>query len=349
MTSAPLYPNMYVFIVGHPGVGKTRAITAAKRFLNELKDFHFAPTSMSGASLIDALLECKRTIIRMPDTPLEYNSMFISADEISAFMHKYDDEIIGNLTTLYDVVVPYSQSRRTKDLRIRIKHPQVSILSGTTPSNLLDFMPENAWAQGFTSRIVMVFSDERIHVDDIFANTSRDLPQEMLHDLRLINSLVGEFKVTQDYKNAVNNWRKLGQTPVPQHPRLTHYNTRRLAHLLKLSMVASVDKSNTLLLTTDDFNSAMGWLLEAEQTMADIFTAGRSGGDAKAMDEIFYFVSAQGKVSEHKLIQFASERLPSHAILRALDIMERSGRLHVINLDTKTGMRTWAIPPKDQS
>ena len=71
--------------------------------------------------------------------------MLICADELSAFMHKFDDEIIGGLTTFYDVTTPYSQRRRGNDIRILIKHPQLSILSGTTPSNLLKFMPENAW------------------------------------------------------------------------------------------------------------------------------------------------------------------------------------------------------------
>ena len=168
-TSAPLYPNLYVFLVGHPGVGKTRTINAAAAFLREIPDFHLSPTSMSAASLVDALVESKRSIIRLPDPPMEYNSMTICADELSAFMHKFDDEIIGNLTTFYDVVVPYAQHRRGKEIRIKIKNPQLNILSGTTPSNLIKFMPENAWDQGFTSRVIMVFSDERVINDDLFS------------------------------------------------------------------------------------------------------------------------------------------------------------------------------------
>jgi len=42
-------------------------------------------------------------------------------------------------------------------------------------------------------------------------------------------------------------------------------------------MVAAVDRSDTLLLTKDDFNRAMGWLLEAEMNMPDIFRLGRRG------------------------------------------------------------------------
>lgn len=329
-TSAPLYPNLYVFLVGHPGVGKTRTINAVAAFLRELADFHISPTSMSAASLVDALVEAKRSIIRLPDAPLEYNSMAIVADELSAFMHKYDDEMVGNLTTFYDVVIPYGHHRRGKEIKIKIKHPQLSILSGTTPSNLLKFLPENAWDQGFTSRVIMVFSDERIISDDLFAFAKRGLPEPMVHDLRLINSLAGPFEVTTDYKTAINNWRKLGQPPVPNHPKLIHYATRRLAHLFKLSMISCVDRSNTLLLTKDDFNRAMGWLLQAERDQPEIFKAGSVSADSKAMDELLHHLRVLDTgtgVPETLLVRRAGELVPAHSVARLLEVMERSGTI----------------------
>jgi len=127
-TSSRMYPNLYVFLVGHPGVGKTRTVRAARSYLNEIPDFHFAPTSVTFASLVDSLLEAKRMLIRLPDPPLEYNSMLIAADEIGAFMHKYDDEMVGGLSAFYDPD-PYGQNRRGKDLKIKIKSPQINILS----------------------------------------------------------------------------------------------------------------------------------------------------------------------------------------------------------------------------
>ena len=344
-TSAPLYPNLYIFLVGHPGVGKTRTVMAAGKFYRELPEFHPAPTSMSMASLVDSLVDAKRTFINLPNPPLEYNSMFIVADELSAFMHKFDDEIIGGLTTFYDVTTPYSQRRRGNDLRILIKHPQLSILSGTTPSNLIKFMPENAWDQGFTSRVIMIFSDERIISDDFFAHSARDLPSDMVHDLSIINALCGQFEATEDYRNAINNWRKVGQSPVPNHPKLLHYNTRRLAHLLKLSMIATVDKGNLLLLDKESFNRAMGWLLEAEEVMPEIFKAGGTGADSKAMDEIYHYIMASDLkrlgVPEHKVVNFARERVPAHSVMRVLEVMERSGTIRPIAIDTKTGAKLW--------
>jgi len=121
-TGGKLYPNLYVFLVGLAGGGKSRAIISSTRFIHEIPELHVGPTSPTMASLVDHLVEAKRTIINMPDPAVEYNSMYLVADELSAFMHEFDPGLVGGLTTFFDVV-PYSQSRRTKDIKIKIARP----------------------------------------------------------------------------------------------------------------------------------------------------------------------------------------------------------------------------------
>ena len=285
---------------------------------------------MTAASLVDALVDSKRMIVQLQLGNLEYNSMLITADELGAFMHKHDDEMIGVLSAFYDPD-PYGQNRRGKDLKIKIKSPQINMIVGTTPSNLLNFMPEYAWDQGFTSRIILVFSDERIIGDD-FATVSKPLSPDLIHDLRQINSLTGQFAVTADYRDCVNNWRALGEPPTPNHPKLTHYVTRRRTHLYKLSMVAAIDRGDELLLTREDFNRALNWLVEAETYMPDVFKAGATGGDKKAMEEIYNFLQVSDKgqgVHEHALVKFTAERVPAQTVLRVLETMKLSGSIDI--------------------
>lgn len=344
-----MYPNLYTFIIGHPGTGKTRTIREALRYVRELPEFHLAPISLSPAAMVDALLGAKRMIVRLPEPPLEYNSMLVAPDEVGTFIHKYDEEMIALLSAFYDPD-PYSQKRRTKDINIAIKRPQLNILSGSTPSNLVKLMPEGAWDQGFTSRIIMVFSDERIITDDFAPQAQRVSSEDMLHDLKIINTLVGEFGVTEDYRNLVNLWRQGGEEPAPSHPKLLHYNTRRRAHFYKLSMVAAIDRSDTLLLTREDFNTAMNWLTQAEAMMPEIFKAGAIGADASAMEEIYHFILTMdhGKgVSEQKITLFAQKRLPIHSVTRVYEVMERSGMIRKQALD-RFGVPFWKAVPREQ-
>lgn len=343
-----LYPNLYVFLVGHPGVGKTKTIMAARSFINDLADFHIAPTSMTMAALVDCMVEAKRSVMSEDMKPFDFHSLSIYADELTAFMHNFDPELIGGLTTFYDVVVPYGQHRRGKDIRIKIKNPQLSILSGTTPSNLMKFMPEGAWDQGLTSRIIMVFSDERL-MGDLFAVKDHSLPKDMISDIAKIHALQGTFVVTEDFKASINKWREEGQPPTPIHPKLLHYNTRRLAHLFKLCMISSADKGDSLILTMEDYHRAMGWLIEAEMLMPEIFKASGVSADAKAMDEIYHFLLVGGGdkgLSEHQVVNFAKERLPIHSCRNAILLMEGAGLIKSIGVDAKTGLRRLIALPK---
>ena len=340
---------MYVLILGHPGVGKTRTVREARHYVQDLPDFHLAPVSLTFSSLVDSLVSAKRMVVRLPDPPLEYNSMYIAADELGAFVHAYDNEMIAGLSAFYDPD-PYSQTRRTRDIKIQIKSPQLNMLCGSTPSNLLKFMPEGAWDQGFTSRLIMIFSDERIIGDD-FAPRTYNRSSELEHDIRIINSLAGEFEVTPDYRKSVGDWRALGEIPVPSHPKLLHYVTRRRAHLYKLSMVSAIDRSNTLILTKDDFNRAMGWLLEAEEAMPEIFKAGAGNADAQALEEIKHFIMINDKgkgVPEFKIVGYARKLIPLHSILRVIDVLLGSGTIREVTSTIKNTRMFRVVPDESR-
>lgn len=338
-TTSKIHPNLFIFVVGHPGVGKTRTIRVARTLVQELPDFYLAPISMTWASLVDSLSDSKRRVVR-EGADVTYNSMFILPDEIGMFIHKYDHDMVDGLAGLYDPD-PYSQRRRGGDLKIKIQSPQISICAGATPQMLSDLLPEKAWGQGFMSRVVMVFSDERTIGDDFAPHVKPQL-LDLLADLNSINDLFGQFHVTPDYQESVKFWRNSGEPPVPDHPRLSHYNTRRRVNLYKLSMIAAIDQGNALVLTRDTFNTALDWLVEAERNMSDIFKAGMANADGQAMDEIMFYINTidQGKgVSEQAIIKFAKDKVPIHSVDRVIGILEKSGQIRAIHRDRLTGYR----------
>jgi hypothetical protein len=274
--------------------------------------------------------------------------MYICADELGAFIHTHDKEMTDGLSAFYDPT-PYQQSRRGggdgNGLKIRIQSPQLNILCGTTPQNLTDLMPEKAWGQGFTSRLIMIFADERSIGDD-FEACEQTWSDNLKHDMTIINGLVGGFHITPEYRTAVMNWKNLGEPPVPAHPKLVHYITRRRTHLYKLSMIAAIDAGNSLVLTKNEFNRAMSWLIEAEERMPEIFKAGTTNADSQAMEEILHFIGAcdRGKgVSEQRIRHFARDKVPLYSILRIVDILEQSGQIHMTGKDRSTGIRYFQV------
>lgn len=328
-TSSPLYPNLYVILVGDAGLGKTRPIMLAKSIYRELPEPHLAPTSVTMASLVDAMLEAERNIVRLPHGVLKYNSLYIMSDELSAFMHEYAGDLIAGLTTFYDGV-PYSQTRRVGKININIDAPQLHILCGSTPSNLTGkIIPENAWEQGFMSRVILIYSEDR-PIIDVFNALKKEKPDDLIHDLRVINALHGEFGWDKEFATYMHAWKKEGLEPKPTHPRLTTYNSRRFAHAIKLSMVANVDRGGDLILTKADFFKAMEWLHEAENLMPMIFKAGPGGQDAKAFEEILYFIQQNPDgVAEHKIVNYARQHMEySGNVLKSIELMVASGLIY---------------------
>lgn len=335
---------MYIIILGSAGTGKSVALKSARSLLTEIEDvggtngIHIAPTSMTMAALADELNDAKRIILRPGHNPpaVEYNALTIHISEFSSFMHEYDKELMGGLTDIWDGGI-YSQRRRGGGLKIKIENPQLNIFAASTPSNFVEFMPERAWDQGFASRMIMIYSGERPFTD-IFAEQEipegkRELRDLLINDLHVMDGLYGKMVFSPEAVAAFREWREHGEKPVPDHPKLVDYCTRRTAHLIKLCMVSSVSSGDNKVISAEDFDRAKHWLLGAELTMPDVFRAGRGGGDSKAMDEAWHFImitySKRGKkpVPEHELVHFVRERVPSQAVIRVIDIMERDGTL----------------------
>lgn len=330
-----LYPNQYILLVGGAGIGKTLCTNTVHDMLNEIRTpetpFHIAPTSVTKASLIDALDDADRRIIRPMENPsiVAFNSLTIVPNEFGVFLPSWEGDFMSSLTDLWDCKY-YSETRRTAKININIQNPQLNMFSATTPAYLTNLLPEGAWEQGFMSRILIVFSGEIVYTDlfDLLDNDN-NLWTDLIHDLRQMYNTFGEMSVTEEVKLAINEWSKKGGPPIPDHPKLTHYCARRAAHLLKLCMIASMASDSDRIVTLDHFAEALDWLVQLETFMPDVFKSMKVGGDGRAIEECWHYaytvyLKTKQPVPEHRIIQFLQEKVPVHNISRILDVMERS-------------------------
>jgi len=307
-----------------------------------LPETYFGSTSMTRASLSDHMNEAKRIIMNIPFAPIEYHSLLVVADEFSVLMDQYDTALTAAFVEFYDCN-PYSEGRRVANIRIKIQRPQLNMLCGSTPSNLLQTLKEYVWDQGLMSRVFLIYSEDRPLIDP-FDQPSREPPKDLIHDLKVINTVSGEFSWTPRFQDLMNKWRLAGLIPVPDHPKLRHYCTRRWTHLLKLCMISNVDRDGKLVLDEADFNRAMNWMVKAELHMPRIFQVGTTSPDSRVMDEIAYFVSQYNSgVSEYKVVNFARTKLQSYAIRPLLEAMVTSRQIVSVGID-KQGLRIFKVP-----
>lgn len=329
-----LYPNQYINLVGPAGVGKSLCTNLSFDLLNEIRTpespFHIAPTSVTKASLVDRLAEADRRII-LPNFSgvASFNSLTCVVDELGVFLPAWDGDFMSFLTHIWDNR-QYAETRRTSKINIDIPNTQLNLLTATTPAYMNSLLPEGAWEFGFMSRVLNIYSGE-IAYTDIFADLDHDssLYKNLSTDLKDIYSTWGEFTVIDEVKEAVNVWMRGGGAPYPDHPKLTHYKTRRLAHLLKLCMIASASTDSDRIITLEHYTEALDWLVEAEAYMPDIFKAMKVGGDSRAMDEAWHFaytywMKHKKPVPEYLLVTFLGEKVPAHSVEKILDVMVRA-------------------------
>lgn len=330
-----LYPNQYIFLLGPAGVGKSLCSRLAYDLLNSIRTpespIHIAPTSVTKASFADALNKAERRIVKLHENPpiTAFNSLQVISNELGVFLPAWDGEFMAVLTDLWDNGI-YHETRRSSKIEINIPKAQLSLLAASTPAQLNSLLPEGAWDFGFMSRVINIYSGE-VKYTSIFAKLDNDglLYQNLINDLLDIYNIWGEYKLTEEVEQAIDHWAFQGFRPRVDHPKLTHYNTRRQAHLLKLCLIASASSSSDRIITLDHYAEALDWLVEAESYMPDIFKALKVGGDGRAMEECWYFayqyfMKHKTPVPEHMLVTFLGERVPAHSVDRILDVMVRA-------------------------
>ena len=351
-----LYPNMYVLLIGGPGVGKTEAMREVHKMWDTLHELKLAPSSVSRASLIDELNEAHRSIFRPFDTDgmVRFNSLQIAATEFGTFLTQYETEFMSTLNDLYDCV-RYKESKRSMKDKIEIPNPQLNLIAGTTPAWLGGTLPETAWAEGFSSRLLLIYSGVRVRVDMFAERPDQSALEKLVHeDLAAIHSMYGAFSMEPAFKELFQGWYAKDCPPIPTHPKLEHYLPRRHIHFLKLCMVMSAARANDYVLRVEDYQHAMDFFLEAEGHMADVFKAVRSGADINVIDEAYNFVytiyiKEKAPVPEHRIIRFLSERMPSHSVAKVLEVMCQSGMLEVASVGTALGGRNSYKPAAKQT
>jgi hypothetical protein len=286
---------------------------------------------------VDALAEAERKIVRMDKTPpyYEFHSLLIPSREFGVLVPSYEQDFMNHMNDLYDCGPVFEERRRSNKDNPKIINPQLNMIGGTTPSFLQGFLPEGAWDQGFMSRMLLIYSGQVITTPLGLLDDEETQKLDLSHlqkDLLSISRLFGKVSWTPETAQLVSAWRERGCEPVPEHRKLLHYAGRRILHLLKLCVISSVSRNSSLIIEVQDYQRALGWLCEAEIYMPDIFKDMANGGDSAAIDDCWHYVyqlyAKEGKpIAEHRIVYFLKDRIPSHSVMRVLDMMVRANLL----------------------
>jgi hypothetical protein len=325
-----LYPNFYIILAGEPASGKTNSAREARKTLTSITGLHLGPDNPTKASFLDQLAAADRV-----NGHNVFHAMTVVCEEFGVFLKTKDDDLISDLTTLFDNPENYSSPRRSST-SVNVQQPTVNILACATPAVLGKF-PESAWNEGFTSRVIFIYGVRPTDSRNAFKKRiDLDLTDLKAEAQTFFVDLHGEFEWDQEAQEAYNTWYNTGMHPKPDYGRLEHYIGRRDTHVMKLSMISAVSAGHGLNVTLSDFNRARLWLLEAEIQMPNVFIAMTTPSDSKVLEDLYLAVRVEhDKIEREKrkpvhnefLYSFLSHRVTSEKIDRLILTAERTGLL----------------------
>lgn len=329
-----IYPNLFVLLVGPPGVGKSQALSPMSGFLRKAQAVKLAPNDMSKQSMLDVLSKSTDAFEHNREH-FDFHFMAIIISELSNFMPQYDIGIAGALTQLWDCEDLNEESKRVSKASGAINFPGVSMICGTTEGNLGNTIGENMWRSGFMARIIMVHSTEKIVPKNMFADSTFDakLAKQLVLGLARLREkpFVGPMLWTPEAQLSLQSFRENSDDTAPSHTRLEHYNTRRWMQLTKLAMIAALAQGR-MSVEGEDFLAASTWLFEAETHMPAIFTGMVSSSDGAILEQLrMDMLHTHGKggkpLSLDVLAAYLSQRVKVQYVSHFISAAESGGFL----------------------
>jgi hypothetical protein len=347
------YPNLYVFLIGPPGEGKSVAIDEAKEIYKLLPPGRLVTAPNSGSrQQFYKRMASSFTIVQDNNnkTLTSYSGVHAAIGELRTWLRDGDADFQSDLNAFYDCEAQWSHSikgkttfqseEKTKDGKGEedmIKFPCLTIVGGLTPVGFRAVLDERAFDDGLGARIIPVYDERRRAlmekqrsegklVQDPFETlTSVEARQklygDLVYDLQVITELCGEYVFTNEAKDEFRRFELEGHLTEPNEPRLMSYNLRRPRHLIKLAQIRAADTRNELCILPEDIIWAEDFLVKTEFTMPKALEVFGNNPLQKAMEQV---VAKLGKMykdtlaKDHKAIGVI-ETAFKHGILQEID------------------------------
>jgi hypothetical protein len=260
-----LRPNLYVMLMAKSGLGKGFPENVAKKLVRSVK----CTRIISGRNSIQSVvrdLATQSTDEKNPVPTFKDSRGFFVSSEFATSMIK-DEAALTILTDLYDC--HWNEEWNTKLISRAtdaIVKPNLTILSGSSPSHFFDTIPEVNIFGGFVGRLLIIYEEKRSKVNpllsDVEGETIADInfPYETLSAyLKTIYAAVmnkeGKFKWSHDAGEIWKAWYSPFRTS--DQTDKTGFRERMPDHVLKVAMCLSLSECTDLVIRSSHIEEAV--------------------------------------------------------------------------------------------
>lgn len=338
-------PNMYVLLVGNPGVKKSTAMSMARKLIEETKVLPVAPASITKEALTqfmgDEKSPCKK-VFEHDNIPIHYTHLSIFANELVSLLEAGGNPT-GMITFLTDVWDRDEIKLQTKNKGTDvIEKPFITILGCLTPETMQSLLYQKIISGGFSRRAIFVCADRNNAPvpRPTLTDAQREAWDRCLTRAHQIMRLSGQFRWTDAGIEAHDEWyernfyecQNAGGDVVFQG-----YLNSKPEYVLKLAMFTALSENDDMVIDDWNIRAALGYLEQVEPGYRALFSGTGRNELARIGSMIEEFINASPNKAIPTKIIYA--RFTKDANMKELqDILSHSikgGRLEAFALSVK--------------
>lgn len=329
-----LYPNQFVVLVAPPGIGKGTVMTFVEQIVNENKGspaVNILPDRVTAERIIELIADGWPTPLGLQGQqlvvgPNDHNCLLFSTElrvllGSSQWMLEFLEEAWSKTTFKY----------QTKNKgNVTIDTMCCSLLAASVPDFLKNANKEIALviSGGFTSRCLFIYAEEQSKdlpwPEPLKKNVaSKALYDDLVHDLKEISTLRGDFKVSAGARILFEDFLKKNRAASSRDDSeaVANFRARVKAHVLKLAMVLSVSRSNNMVISDIDMQNSISEIQKVTKTLELLFRGAGDSLDASAAARVENVVDKYGMVSKKELLRILRRHVTSETLDRVLYVL----------------------------
>lgn len=345
-----LYPNMFIVLVGPPGVGKGASMNILEQMIIDTKPNQVVNTlsdRITAERIIERIADGWSTAPQIKNMQFvlgknDHNCLLFSSEirvllGASDWMLEFLEEAWSKTT--------YEYQTKNKG-NVAIDNMCCSLLAASVPDFLRNVNREAHMVitGGFSSRCLFIYAE----------NPSKDLPfpeplkknlkskalyDNLVLDLQEIGTLRGEFVIDTGARLRFEAFLRLNRAASSKDDSeaVANFRARIKAHILKLAMIFSVSRDNTLHISDMDMVNAIAEVQKILVSLSKLFRGAGEGMDAAVTARVQDFIEKYGRVSKKEIFKALHRHLnSSEALDRILYVLETIGYCTVVNSNKTT-------------
>jgi hypothetical protein len=344
-------PNFYIIFVGPAGiVTKSTTLNIGYKILQNVKDIHFGPDSMTWHGLAKDFEKAVSYYTykngKGIDEQILMSPLTCSVSELGTFLRPDDTGLISFLTDVWDGKDRPFRHTTSSSGEIKIENAWLNVIGATTPTWLQNNFPATLIGEGIGSRIIFIFADQKRHLTAYPSKSPRaanhaDVEKKLTEDLSQIATLIGPYDLTPDAYVWGEEWYKRHNSlrnPTLASGRYSGYIARKQTHLHKLAMILAAAKRDILIIEKDDLIEAEAILSSAESSMIKVFESMGVVDEAKHIAELVAFVRAHKWITGKDLYRLCYNIMSERDFKQALRIAIEGDILEVVRQNGLNGV-----------